>query len=145
MNTKDLLDQLNQKRNHLNSMQRFRDNAIQWKADLLHFVSDSGQRLDESLRQAPQNPDEISQLRERLDKDRQLYAKCEADLEEYQADIEVTKIEIRDLKWRLSTSLNKKIDDGFYKKRKDDFDKENNQNSGTASHYSNISSFPSMR
>ncbi|WP_342220527.1 hypothetical protein [Rickettsiella endosymbiont of Miltochrista miniata] len=142
MDTKNLLVQLNPKREHLRSLNELLNDSIQLKNGRLGFVNDSERKLSTALTQASQNPDEISQLGEKLDHNYRMYVKYEADILKYQQDIEVTKKEIKDLEQLLSTFPDKKAYCDFYKQKRDDFDKEDNQ---TSSRYSNVSSFPSMR
>jgi chromosome segregation ATPase len=134
MDTKDLLVQLNQKRNHLRSLNELLDSSIQLKNGRLGFVSDSERRLNAVLTRNPQNLDEISQLREKLDHNWRMYAKYEADIVKYEADIKITKKEIEDLEQLLSTCPDKKAYCDFYKQKKGGC-YNNRQNSITASRY----------
>jgi hypothetical protein len=142
MNTAQLL---NDKRNKLVFSNAFLKQAIQVEAEKLQIVKDSERTLSTVLAQNPENLAEISRLRKILNLDRSIHVAYQREIIQHQADIEKITQDIRDLEQRLNTETRYSLQDGFYKNKKDDFNKENNQNSGTASHYSNISSFPSMR
>ena len=146
MDTKNLLVQLNQKRDYLRSLNELLKSAIPLKSGRLGFVSDSERILNSALAQNPQNPVEISQLIKKVGINCRMYANYEADVVKYQADIEVTKKEIESLEQQLlSIAPEKKAYCDFYKKKKGDDDKDDRPYFDNASGYANISSFPFMR
>lgn len=128
MDTKNLLVQLNQKREHLRSLNELLNDSISLRNGRLGFMSDSKQSLSTALTREPQNLDEISQLIKKVGDNHRMHANYEADILKYQADIEITKKEIEDLEQHLSTFPDKKAYCDFYKKKRDD----DHQNSGMA-------------
>lgn len=100
MQNKHLLEQLNQKKADLDLFRPFRDHAIQCKADLYSFVTDSEQRVEEGIRQG-QDFEKIDQLKQQFALDKQVYALCDEIIMEYHADMEMIKIEINCLEKKL--------------------------------------------
>lgn len=120
MDAKNLLEQLNPKRDRLRALNELLSDSIQLKSGRLSFVNDSERRLSAALIQNPQNLDEISQLREKLDHNWDMYIKYQGAILKYQADIEVIKKEIEDLEQLLSIFPDKKAYCDFYKKKNKD-------------------------
>jgi chromosome segregation ATPase len=145
MNTKELTTQLAQKRSYLHEAGAGIDALIQSKSDVALRLGCYERALNNALTQEHQNSDEIRELRERVNHYNHLYIHLGSDIAAHQRDVEVTKREIKDLEWLLSTPSGQKSQSSFYPSKKDNSDKEDRQNSGTPSQYSNNSSFSSMR
>ncbi|WP_342228000.1 hypothetical protein [Rickettsiella endosymbiont of Rhagonycha lignosa] len=142
MDSKNLLVQLNQKREHLRSLKEFLIESVQLKNGRFGFFNDSQQRLNIALMRNPQNLDEIKQLSEKVDHHWNMYTKYEDKITVLQIDIDTTKQEITELEQLLSTFPDKKAYCDFYKQKKSDYDEGDRQNSNTASGYANVSNFP---
>jgi ABC-type transporter Mla subunit MlaD len=128
MDTKDLIEQLIQKGIHLGSINRFLKNAIQLKDEMSSFARDSEEKLNTALEKHA-NSAVVTQLRERFKNDYAMLINCTLHIVEYQADIIATKNEIKGLERLIGASLNKKAHSDFFRKKKDDLDKDGRQNS----------------
>lgn len=131
MDSNYLIEQLNQKRTDLDSSRRLRDYAIQCHAHLLFFVNDSKLRLQEYIKQDPEDLERINQLKEQLEFDEKIYICNQEIVMEHHADIEMTQIELNNLEQRFNALFHKKKDVEFYKPKKDNFSEKNNPTSST--------------
>lgn len=140
MDSKKLLIQFNEKRERLRSLKELLNESIPLRNGRFSFYHDSTQRLNNALIQNPQNWDEIKKLSEKIDHNWNMYTKYKNTIIALQIDIDTTKQEITELEQLLSAFPDKKAYCDFYKQKKSD-DKDDRQNSSTASGYTNLSNF----